>query len=203
MQDGRFHAAQARPRHQAQLLGQHPVSVLVGGQGLGLSAGPVQGEHELFPEPLMQRVSSDQTLDLTDKRGVAAQGEVGIDPPFHGSHLHGLKPSHLGLGEGIIVALAQYRATARASARRAESTTLLAKRLSRRAVVGHRQHPLETIGVHLAVERPQLIAGRLPLDTLAARPAGPPRPACCEAGRHRRAASSWRLMAGPAATAHR
>ena len=110
LQDGRFQAAQARPRDQAQLLGQHPVGILVGGQGIALPAGPVHGEHELFPEPLVQRVSHHQALKLTGKRGVAAEREIGVDSPLNRSHLHRLKPGHLGLGEGIIPALAQHRA---------------------------------------------------------------------------------------------
>ena len=116
----------------------------------------------------MQRVSSHQALDLTGKRGVAAQRETGVDPPLKGSDLHGLKPGHLSLGEGIVTALAEYR-TAHEHQRVTQGRRRTGETPVPQGGLGHRQHPLETIGVHLAIERPQLIARRLPLETLAAR----------------------------------
>jgi hypothetical protein len=116
----------------------------------------------------MQRVSSHQALELSGKHGVAAEREVGVDSAFNGSHRHDLKASHLGLGEGIVAAFAQHRAAHQQqgitqSRRRAGETPVL------QVGFGYRQHPLEPVGVDLAIERPQLIAGRLALDALAAR----------------------------------
>ncbi len=51
-------------------------------QRLGLAVGAVEGEHELAPEPLAQRVPSDERLQLADELSVAAEREVGLDPLF-------------------------------------------------------------------------------------------------------------------------
>jgi hypothetical protein len=53
-------------------------------QRFGLTSTAVEGEHELLPEALAQRVASDQRLELGDQRDMAAELEIGIDPLLDG-----------------------------------------------------------------------------------------------------------------------
>jgi hypothetical protein len=51
-EDGGLQRLQPRSRVESELVGQHPPAGLVRGQRLGLAPGPVQGQHQLGPEPL-------------------------------------------------------------------------------------------------------------------------------------------------------
>ena len=73
----------------------HPAE---GGQGIGLAAAPVEGDHQLGPEPLAQRVGGHQALELGHHLGVTAQGQVGVDPQFQ--RLEAAPVEALGLGGG-------------------------------------------------------------------------------------------------------
>ncbi len=59
-QDGAVHALQRLRRLDAELLDQMLTHTLVCRQRLGLPVGAVQGEHELGPQTLAQRVFVDQ-----------------------------------------------------------------------------------------------------------------------------------------------
>ena len=202
VQDRRLHAAEAGPWHQAQILGQHLVSILVRGKRVRLTAGPVQGEHELLGEALVQRVGGHEALDLTGQRGVTAEREVGIDPPFQGPHPHGFQPGHLGPGERFVAALTEhgpaYQNQRVAQRRRGAGEPPLLH-----GGLGHGKHSFEAIGVDLTVECAHLVPGRLTADVLAARQRARLRQGRHGAGRCGRAACSWRSMAGHAARARR
>ena len=78
-QDRRLKIRQCLTRREAQLLieacPQGPERL----QGVGLPTRPVQGEHQLAPQVLPERVGVDERLELTDELPVATQGQVGVD----------------------------------------------------------------------------------------------------------------------------
>jgi hypothetical protein len=84
-QDGRLQPAQLRPRVDAQLLDQDRPGPLVGQQGIGLPTGPVQGQHELGPQPLPQRLLADQPFELGHQLPVPAQPQLRLDPDLDGA----------------------------------------------------------------------------------------------------------------------
>lgn len=53
--------------------------MLVGGEGLGLAAVAVQGEHQHAVQPLAQRIGPGQLAQLGDYLGVASQVQVGVN----------------------------------------------------------------------------------------------------------------------------
>lgn len=60
-EDGRLQFAQRRARLQPELAGQQGAEALVGLQGVGLSARPVQRHDQLGPEPLAEGLQADPT----------------------------------------------------------------------------------------------------------------------------------------------
>ncbi len=68
------------PGVDSEFLGQRDACCLVGMQGFALPAGPVQGEHELSPEPLVQPVPGGQFLQPGHQLAVPsqAQGTFGV-----------------------------------------------------------------------------------------------------------------------------
>ena len=50
----------------------------VGAQGLGLAAGPVQGQHEQLPQSLAKRMLPAQRLQFAHELAVTAQYQVGF-----------------------------------------------------------------------------------------------------------------------------
>ena len=105
-----LHALQLRPRHDAELLIEQTAGRLVGGQCVGLPPAPVEGDHELGPQPLPQRVLLYQFGELAHQVGVHAEGEVGARPrlerletklpePVHGAGDEGR--AHPGQGRSV------------------------------------------------------------------------------------------------------
>lgn len=68
---------QCGPRLDAQLLGVEPATVAVGGERVGLPADGGQGEHELPPQPVPQRVPLHRLGQLVDQ--VSGQAETQLD----------------------------------------------------------------------------------------------------------------------------
>lgn len=76
-------------RFEAQLIDHGAAGLPVDAESLGLTAGSVQGEHQLATEPFAQRVLFDQVGELGDEIAVPAEFEfefdavlVEVDPPF-------------------------------------------------------------------------------------------------------------------------
>jgi hypothetical protein len=67
-------------RLDPQLVDDDLADALVGPQRLGLPAAADLGEHQVLPEPFVQRVFLDELGQLADERGVPAEREVGGDP---------------------------------------------------------------------------------------------------------------------------
>ena len=88
-------------RLEAELLHQHAPRVLVGLQRLGLPAAAVQGEHQLPAQPLAQRMTGDEGLELGDDLAVASEREVGLDPFLDGGQAELLEAGDLLLRERV------------------------------------------------------------------------------------------------------
>ena len=67
-----------------QLLSERRPGSLGDAQRVGLSTGPVQGEHELSCESFDEGVFSDQGLQLTDHLPMAPQSQVSLDTELDG-----------------------------------------------------------------------------------------------------------------------
>ena len=79
-QDRRVEALQLGARLDAELVDERLPRRRVHLERLGLPPGPVEREHQLRARALAKRVRSDERLELADELGVAAEGEVGVDP---------------------------------------------------------------------------------------------------------------------------
>src|SRR6185369_10711069 len=77
LQDRLVEVAELPAGLDTELLHQRRPSRLVDLECLGLAPGAVQGEHQLSPQALAERMLLDHPLDLADQLGVAAEGEIG------------------------------------------------------------------------------------------------------------------------------
>ena len=68
-----------RREAQAQLVPEHRAEVGAPAQRLGLSAGAVEGQHQLPPELLAERMGGDERFELGDHPGVLAAVHPGVD----------------------------------------------------------------------------------------------------------------------------
>src|SRR5581483_6028065 len=66
-------------RLDPQLVDERAPGCLVRGERLGLAARPVEREHQLAAQALAEGVLGRERVELRDERGVAAEGEVGVD----------------------------------------------------------------------------------------------------------------------------
>lgn len=80
--DGGLKAAEFRAGVDAELIGQQCPRPLIGAQGLTLSAGAVEGEHQLAPSPLAQRCVGDRSLEFPDDFRGPSGGEEGVGAVF-------------------------------------------------------------------------------------------------------------------------
>jgi hypothetical protein len=69
-----------RARVGPDLLDQQRAQRLEGPQRLPLTPGSVEGEHVIRSKPLLVWVLDHQRLDLTDEIGIAAGGQIGVEP---------------------------------------------------------------------------------------------------------------------------
>lgn len=83
---------QPRTGGDAEFLVQHLIGVLVGPQGLGLTARPVQRQHEQFAQPLPQRVICHHLDQSRDHLSVRAAGHIRGEQLFTGLVVQSLKP---------------------------------------------------------------------------------------------------------------
>ena len=83
-QDGLVEVAQFLAGFEAVLVGEQPADPLVSGEGLGLAAAAVQGEHGLAVESLPLGVFGDQAFEFGDELGVPAEPQVEVDAVFQG-----------------------------------------------------------------------------------------------------------------------
>ena len=84
-QDRRLDAAQLGARLEPELLTQDSSALLVRAQGLGLAAAAVEGGHQEAAQALPERVGGHQCLELGDRRLVAPDLELEIEPFLDGA----------------------------------------------------------------------------------------------------------------------
>ena len=97
-------------RVDAELTGQQVADPSVGGQRVGLQAGPVQRQHELAVQPLPQRMLRGQLLQLGGQRVVPAQRQVRVDPGLGRGQPQLLQPGRLRPGERVVGQVGQHSA---------------------------------------------------------------------------------------------
>ena len=75
------------------------MGVAIGGERLGLAPGAIQGEHLLAAQPLAQRMLEHQCVELGERLGVPAAGELRVDAVAHAGEAEVLQPRDLRLRE--------------------------------------------------------------------------------------------------------
>jgi hypothetical protein len=95
-QDRGMQPAQLRPGIDAQLLDQDRPGPLVGKERIGLPTRPVQRQQQLGPQPLPQRLVTDQPLQLGHQLPVPPQPQVGLEAILQGDQAQPGQPVSLG-----------------------------------------------------------------------------------------------------------
>src|SRR5262249_19313863 len=78
IEDGSLEPAELRSRLDGEGLDEHASRIAICGQGIGLSAAPIQRDHELTAKALHERVPPDEVLELGYELGMVAEGELGL-----------------------------------------------------------------------------------------------------------------------------
>ena len=78
-QDRGFELAQLGTGIDAELVEQRLAAVPIGGQGLGLAPRAVERQHQQSAEALAGGMGGDQTLELRDEVGIAAERQLGLE----------------------------------------------------------------------------------------------------------------------------
>ncbi len=168
-QDGRLQVPQLAAGLDAQLLPEGAAGVGQGPQGLGLAARPVQGQGQLHPQALPQRVGVDQLGQLADHRRVAAQGQVGGQAVLDGAEPALLQPGRRPHGELEVGEVGQRRPPPQGLGLLEHGSGLV-------GAAGGEQRPallgqgLEAAGVDLLGGHVELVAGVVPRELLGPQP---------------------------------
>ena len=81
--------AQQRTWLKSELGGEYLAGPAIGGKGVGGAAGSIQGEHQLTPRPLSERMAIEQRLEVDDALLAGAARQLGLDRVLH----HGSRSS--------------------------------------------------------------------------------------------------------------
>ena len=111
VEDAPLELAQRGARLEAQLLHQHAPTLPKGFERVGLSAGAVEREHQLAAQPFTERLLDEESLDLSDELGVAAEREVGADAVLEGGEPQLLEAPALCGGEFVVGEVDERRAS--------------------------------------------------------------------------------------------
>jgi hypothetical protein len=87
-------------------------------EGIGLSARPVERQHELAPQPFPVEVVGQQRLQLGDEPAVPAEGQVGLDAVLQRGQAQRLQASPFRRQGGDLVQVGQQRSPPQAQPRR-------------------------------------------------------------------------------------
>ena len=93
---------QGRARLDAELVDEQPPRLAIDLERLGLATRAVERLHEHGPQPLAEWVLADEHLDLADELGVAAEREVGLEPPLERLQAELFEARNLGLRERLV-----------------------------------------------------------------------------------------------------
>jgi hypothetical protein len=77
--DQALQALEFRARLESELVAQRAAGLGVGLERLGLAPRPVERQHQLSAEPLLDWVLPHEPAQLLDELSVPAEGEVGVD----------------------------------------------------------------------------------------------------------------------------
>ncbi len=100
-QDGLLELAQGGAWGDPDLRDQHPMRLAVCVEGLGLPSSPVEREHALGVEALLQGVLGEQRLEAADRLTVAPRGELGVDRELERPQVKLLEAADLGARERL------------------------------------------------------------------------------------------------------
>ena len=98
-QDLLLKAAQSRSRVDAELRGEIVADPPVSAQSVRLTAGAVQGQHQMTPELLPEWLPAYQVLKVADELGVGAERQLGLRSPFQRRQPEFFEPGRFGTGE--------------------------------------------------------------------------------------------------------
>jgi hypothetical protein len=110
-QDGGMQPPQLAARFNAKPLHQQLAHLLVRPQGLTLAAATVLGEHELSPEPLTQRMLSNEHLKLGNHIPMAPQRQISFQPVLQSLKAKRFQARDLGSREQLVRHLDKRRPT--------------------------------------------------------------------------------------------
>jgi hypothetical protein len=140
---------------------------VVDAQGLRLPVRAIEGEHELRPQALAERMLGHERLQLPNEHRVTAEGEVSVDPLLEPAQAELVEPGDLGSSEGVLREVGEWRAAPEAEP--------LAKALRGRPrlpageiALGLLQQGAKAVGVELTGLNPEQVAVPVGLE-----PAGP------------------------------
>jgi hypothetical protein len=93
---------QACARLEAEFLGERQPRVFVDAQGVRLSPGAIQREHELPAKALAESMVRDERLQLGDDVIMTTESEIDIDSRLHGTKPQLAEPFDLTLSKRVI-----------------------------------------------------------------------------------------------------
>ena len=99
LEDEALQALQRPARLEPQLLAEQLARLAVHGERLALSVCPVEGEHQLPAETLLEWTGPDQRFQLGHELGAATERQVGVDPVHHHREAKLFDPPDLALDE--------------------------------------------------------------------------------------------------------
>ena len=164
-QDRPLDSPQRRARLEAQLLHQRVARRAKGLERVSLTAGAIQREHQLAAQPLAERMSRDEVLQLGHQPNVPPERQVSVDSQLNRLEPELLEPGHLRLGERLIREVGKRRSPPERH-RLIESSPGRARIRSSHRVRRAGQQRLEPSAVQLSLADPQHISRRLSHERL-------------------------------------
>ncbi len=101
-EDRAFQPTQLPSRVDAEFVRQHRPGPLIRTKRVTLPPGPVEGNDELAPEALPERMRAHQGFKLSRELALAAEHQIGLDPVLDGGQPRLLQPgNHRGSEPGV------------------------------------------------------------------------------------------------------
>ena len=180
-EDRPLEALELDARLQSELPRQLVPGRPVGAQGLRLTSGPVEREHELPPQALTEGMVGDQDLQLADEIRMATGGEIGVDALLERDEAQLLKSGDLRLQPPLVDQVGQ-----RWAAPQCERLVQLARRRDRVGQARLAAQPLKVRKVELGRTDAQDVPRRPRVEPVRAQLRAQPRDIGLDALRGRR-----------------